>query len=153
MSEFVTEAGVPHFKVGQRKVYLFVSEMLIIFPIARTCSHTSWHYYKLIMNAYRRPDHKIALVRTPFLPPTFAKFIVPLHFNKLDMRDYMWHVYGVRALTVRSFVEQQRVRAIDPDADIPRRKWHRPPAIKKMTIEMDKPFVWPEEPSDYSEYV
>ena len=73
--------------------------------------------------------------------------------NKLDMRDYMWHLYGVRALTVRSFVEQQRVRVLDPDAEVPRRKWHRPQAIKKMTIEMDKPFSWPEEPSDYSAYV
>ena len=25
LSEFITEAGVPHFKVGQKKIYLFVS--------------------------------------------------------------------------------------------------------------------------------
>ena len=87
------------------------------------------------------------------MPPTFAKFIVPLHMNKLDLRDYMWHVYGVRALTVRSYVEQQPVRLVNPNAEVPVRKWHRPQAIKKMTIEMDKPFVWPKEPEDLSAYV
>lgn len=33
------------------------------------------------------------------------------------------------------------------------RKWFRPRSIKKMLIEMDKPFVWPEVPEDLELYV
>jgi len=90
----------------------------------------------------------ITFLRTPNLPPTFAKFIVPLTFNKLDLRDYLFHAYGVTVLRVRSYVEQQRVQSKGKAA----RRWYRPRAIKKMTVEMDKPFVWPEEPTDFSAY-
>lgn len=31
-----------------------------------------------------------------------------------------------------------------------RNRWHRPPAHKFMTVELERPFVWPEEPEDYS---
>ncbi|KAF2842243.1 hypothetical protein M501DRAFT_998506 [Patellaria atrata CBS 101060] len=96
------------------------------------------------------PNHIITLLRSPRLPPTFARFIVPLTFNKLDLRDYLWHAYGVRALRVRSYVHQQKVRADKRFARLPKpRKWHRPRAVKRMTIEMDSPFVWPAEPEDY----
>ena len=29
-------------------------------------------------------------------------------------------------------------------------RWHRPRAKKFMTVELERPFVWPEEPEDYS---
>lgn len=90
----------------------------------------------------------ITFLRTPNLPPTFAKFIVPLTFNKLDLRDYLFHVYGVNVLRVRSYVEQQKVQSKGKVA----RRWYRPRAIKKMTVEMDKPFIWPKEPDDFSAY-
>ncbi|KAH7028342.1 hypothetical protein B0J12DRAFT_584289 [Macrophomina phaseolina] len=101
----------------------------------------------------RRPDFTLTLLRTPFLPPTFAKFLVPLHLNKLDMRDYLWHAYGIKCTNVRSFVQQQKIRQDDPTRKraMPRR-WYRGPAIKKMTVEMERPFVWPEEPEDWSPY-
>lgn len=97
----------------------------------------------------------VTLVRTPFLPPTFAKFLVPLHFNKLDMRDYLWHVYGIETVgTIRSYVQQQPLRMDKPGAVLPRqRNWYRERSIKKMTVEMDRPFVWPEAPEDLSPYV
>ncbi|GME24931.1 Lipase GDSL [Neofusicoccum parvum] len=99
------------------------------------------------------PDFALTLLRTPFLPPTFAKFLVPLHFNKLDLRDYLWHAYGVRCTNIRSFVQQQKMRQDDHSRKRPMpRRWYRGPAIKKMTVEMDKPFVWPEEPEDWTEY-
>jgi hypothetical protein len=50
-------------------------------------------------------------------------------------------------LKVRSYVQQMRVQS-----DQMGRKY-RPKSIKKMTVEMDKPFVWPEEPEDFSTYV
>ncbi|KAK8168712.1 hypothetical protein BKA80DRAFT_308407 [Phyllosticta citrichinensis] len=98
------------------------------------------------------PMFTITLVRTPFLPPNFAKFLVPLNFNKLDMRDYLWHVYGIETVgTIRSYVQQQPLRMDKPGEPLPRqRHWYRERSIKKMTVEMDKPFVWPEQPEDLS---
>ncbi|KAI9787213.1 MAG: hypothetical protein M1839_003448 [Geoglossum umbratile] len=97
------------------------------------------------------PNFTLTLLRTPFLPPTYASFIVPLNLNKLDIKDYLYNAYGIHVLSVRSFIQQQRVRQDKPNAKMPAyRRWFRPRAIKKMTVEMDKPFVWPEEPTDYS---
>lgn len=31
-------------------------------------------------------------------------------------------------------------------------RWHRPRAHKFMTVELERPFAWPEEPEDYSEW-
>ncbi|KAJ9627723.1 mitochondrial 54S ribosomal protein YmL41 [Taxawa tesnikishii (nom. ined.)] len=59
------------------------------------------------------------------------------------MRDYLWHAYNVRAVNIRSFVYQKRPKA---------NHWYRPKSSKKMTVEMDSPFVWPEEPEDYAEW-
>ena len=75
---------------------------------------------------------------------------MPLNLNKLDIKDYLYHAYGVRVISVRSYVQQQRVqqdkeRAYDPK----RNRWFRPRSIKKMTVQMDKGFVWPEEPTDF----
>ncbi|KAI9884827.1 MAG: hypothetical protein M1823_003389 [Watsoniomyces obsoletus] len=96
------------------------------------------------------PNFTITLLRTPFLPPDFATFIVPLDLNKLDLKDYLYHAYNVRVLSVRSYVQQQRVREDKPSAIIPRpRRWFRPRAIKKMTVQMEQGFVWPEEPTDF----
>ncbi|KAL9096902.1 MAG: hypothetical protein Q9165_000866 [Trypethelium subeluteriae] len=89
------------------------------------------------------PNFTLTLLRTPYLPPTFASFITPLNINKLDIRDYLFHVYGVTCIKVRSYVQQQRVRQSAP------RQWYRPRAVKRMTVEMDKPFVWPEAPTDF----
>ncbi|KAF3483662.1 RIO1 family protein kinase [Arthroderma uncinatum] len=96
------------------------------------------------------PDFVLTLIRTPFLPPRYASFWVPLTFNKLDMKDYMKRVYNVDVLKVRSYVEQQKVTR-----DLPRGRqgfgpMRRQMAKKKMTIEMTEPFVWPKEPEDYA---
>ncbi|KAI9770628.1 MAG: hypothetical protein M1840_003220 [Geoglossum simile] len=97
------------------------------------------------------PNFTLTLLRTPFLPPTYASFIVPLNLNKLDIKDYLYNAYGIHVRSVRSFIQQQRVRQDKPNAKRPaHRRWFRPRAIKKMTVEMDKPFVWPEEPDDFS---
>ncbi|KAL2221834.1 putative mitochondrial ribosomal protein L23 [Thermoascus aurantiacus ATCC 26904] len=96
------------------------------------------------------PDFTIALIRTPFLPPRYASFYVPLNFNKLDMRDYMQRVYGVKVLSVRSYVEQQKVTRQRPLGRLGLGPLRRPKSKKKMTIEMAEPFVWPEEPKDFS---
>lgn len=99
------------------------------------------------------PDFTIALIRTPFLPPRYASFYVPLNFNKLDMRDYMQRVYGVKVLSVRSFIEQQKVTRSRRDGRPGYGPLRRPKAKKRMTIEMTEPFVWPEAPKDMGPYV
>ncbi|KFY44092.1 hypothetical protein V495_03636 [Pseudogymnoascus sp. VKM F-4514 (FW-929)] len=96
------------------------------------------------------PNFTITLTRNkPQTPATHASFIVPLNLNKLDLRDYLFNVYNVRVLGVRSYIQQQKVRQDKPGARRPKqRKWYRPRAIKKMIVEMEHPFEWPEETTD-----
>ena len=103
---------------------------------------------------FTRPNFTLTLLRTPALPPTFATFIVPLNLNKLDLRDYLWNVYDIRVNSVRSYIQLQKMRQDKPGAKRPSpRRWHRPRSIKRMTVEMEQPFLWPEEPKDFSAYV
>jgi large subunit ribosomal protein L23 len=66
---------------------------------------------------------------------------VPLAFNKLDIRDYLLHAYGVRSVSVRSHVAQRPPRISSFTGRI-----GRPPPIKYMTVELERPFVWPAAP-------
>lgn len=107
--------GEPHFRVGEKKVYL---------PKARIC--------------LLRPNAK----HTPYQ----AKFLVPRNFNKMDLRDYLWHVYGLRALNVTvQLLHAKFNRGPDDHAR------YRGPQFKKMTIDMEEPFMWPELPSSIVE--
>lgn len=55
---------------------------------------------------------------------------------------------------VRSYVQMQKLRQDKPGARRPSpRRWFRPRSIKKMMVEMEQPFVWPEEPENYDLYV
>ncbi|PWY84916.1 ribosomal protein L23 family protein [Aspergillus heteromorphus CBS 117.55] len=94
------------------------------------------------------PETTIALIRTPFLPPRYAAFYVPLNFNKLDIRDYLQRLYGVGVLRVRSFVEQQKVTRLRPLGKYGYGRLRRPESKKKMTVELKNPFVWPEVPKE-----
>ncbi|KAM3067257.1 mitochondrial 54S ribosomal protein YmL41 [Clarireedia jacksonii] len=97
------------------------------------------------------PNFTLTLLRTPNLPPTFASFIVPLNLNKLDLRDYLYNAYGIEVRGVRSYIQQQKLTQGKPNALRQKpRQWFRPRSIKRMTVEMAKPFVWPEEPKDLS---
>ncbi|RAL14003.1 mitochondrial 54S ribosomal protein uL23m [Aspergillus homomorphus CBS 101889] len=98
------------------------------------------------------PDFTIALIRTPFLPPRYASFYVPLNFNKLDIRDYLQRVYGVGVLAVRSFVEQQPVTREKSLGRFGYGPWRRPISKKRMTVEMTEPFVWPEPPKEMDKW-
>ncbi|ODV62509.1 mitochondrial 54S ribosomal protein uL23m ASCRUDRAFT_7067 [Ascoidea rubescens DSM 1968] len=71
--------------------------------------------------------------------PYQAKFIVPKAFNRLDLRDYLYHVYGLRALNV---TVQLSPGVYKGHPGTPR---YRASQIKKMTIEMEDPFIWPEQ--------
>lgn len=90
------------------------------------------------------PTAKIVLLRpnakhTPYQ----AKFVVPRYFNRLDLRDYLYHVYGLRALNVTTQLLWARWTR-----QTPRSPRYRTTQIKKMTIDMAEPFVWPEQPTE-----
>ena len=104
-----------------------------------------------------RPSFVVALRRSLRLSPYHARFEVPLWFSKLDLRDYLYHLYNVKAIKIRSVVRQHKVEHVlftPSQLQLrPRRVWHRPPPKKFMVIEMEKPFVWPREPDDFKAYV
>lgn len=88
--------------------------------------------------------------------PNFATFQVPLRFNKLDMRDYLYHCYGVEVRAVRSWITPQipRRKHVEVDEDDTTRdvrafgkgQWYRPQPIKRMMVELVKPFAFPDPP-------
>lgn len=88
------------------------------------------------------PKFTVALLHTPRASPYHARFLVPLDFSKYDLRDYLYHAYNVRCFNIRSVVKQQPVR----DTRDQPRHWFRPESQKFMTVEMEEPFVWPEQP-------
>jgi large subunit ribosomal protein L23 len=94
------------------------------------------------------------MIRSPKLAPKYACFWVPLWFNKLDFKSYLKNVYNVDVLHIRSYVQQAKVKRNELDG---RRQGHgsyfRPPARKKMTVELVDPFIFPEQAKDLSPYV
>lgn len=123
------------FRVGSKELHLYEPRTIL--------SHNK-------ANMKRSPNITVALMRTPALGPNYAKFHVPLWFSKLDLRDYLYHVYNVRITGVRSYVKQQRVEMEKVHGRIKVNRWHRPRAKKFMTVELERPFVWPAEPEDLS---
>lgn len=97
-------------------------------------------HFKVGLREVYFPKARVCLLRpnakhTPYQ----AKFLVPRNFNKMDLRDYLWHVYGLRALNVT--VQLLHARFNRSGDDYAR---YRGPQYKKMTIDMAEPFVWPE---------
>jgi len=93
------------------------------------------------------PKARIALLRPNAKhSPYQAKFLVPRNFNKMDLRDYLWNVYGLRALNVT--VQLLHARFNRAGEDYAR---YRGPQYKKMTIDMLEPFIWPEIPQSLVE--
>lgn len=85
------------------------------------------------------PKFTITLLKS-HLPPNFARFSVPMGFNKLDLRDYLFHAYNVRAIHVRSSITQGKASKNQKG------QLKRDPPKKYMTAQLLEPFVWPEEP-------
>lgn len=111
--------GLAREGIEQGKAHFRVGERELYFPKAR-----------IIL---LRPNAK----HTPYQ----AKFIVPKSFNKLDLRDYLFHIYGLRAMNVTTQLLHGKFTRFNIGS--PR---YRSPQIKKMTIDMAEPFIWPEEP-------
>lgn len=93
------------------------------------------------------PNFVITLKRNPKLEPYHAVFEVPLNLSKLDLRDYLWHLYGVKTLSIRSSVLPGVLRRKYKVPDQPRRVGpvRRTKARKKMIVQLAKPFRYPAE--------
>ena len=88
-------------------------------------------------------------MRTSHLGSRYAAFDVPLHFSKLDLRAYLKDVYNVDVLHIRSVVIQSKIDRLKGG----RGMWFRRASSKKMTVQLAKPFVYPEEVADLNPYV
>ena len=93
------------------------------------------------------PNIVISLRRNPKLEPYFAVFDVPLNLSKLDLRDYLWHLYGVKSLSIRSSILPGRLKRRDKVPNQPRRvgPMRRTQARKKMIVQLAEPFYYPPE--------
>lgn len=105
-------------------------------------NNTTLPHFQLGQKELYFPQARIILLRpnakhTPYQ----AKFIVPKSFNKLDLRDYLFHVYGLRCLNVTTQLLNGKYTRISPYSGR-----FRGPQIKKMTVDMEEPFIWPREP-------
>lgn len=89
-------------------------------------------------------------MRTSHLGPRHAAFSVPLHFNKLDMRDYLKSVYNVDVLHVRSTITQAKLGTKNTLSKRSNGTYVRSASRKKMTVLLAKPFVYPEAIKDLS---
>ncbi|KAB8342932.1 hypothetical protein FH972_022529 [Carpinus fangiana] len=103
-------------------------------------------YFPVGQKKIHLPSFTITFNRTPNLPAKWANFTVPLSFNKLDIRDYLWHLYGVRILSVRSYVVPSAITS-KPSPLPGKRRTYRPLNKKRMTVELARPFVWPDVPN------
>ncbi|KAK9435385.1 Ribosomal protein L25/L23 [Metarhizium brunneum] len=135
---------LPGFRLGQKQVFLYDTNPPSPIPKTR---HTRPLPLKLIKNTFpfaHSPNHVITFLRKEHLPPNEACFQVPLRFTKFDLRDYLWNLYNVEVTKVRSYVKQQPLTQRNSHS----RSWYRPQPLKMMTVELAKPFQWPEAPTD-----
>jgi ribosomal protein L23 len=91
------------------------------------------------------PNIVITLKRNTKLEPRHAVFEVPLNLSKIDLRDYLWHLYNVKVLSVRSSVLPGVLRKKYKVRDQPVRTGpvRRTRAKKKMIVQLAKPFRFP----------
>lgn len=81
--------------------------------------------------------------------PYQAKFIVPKSFNKMDLRDYLYNIYNLRVLNVTSALMPGSYTRNLP---APYGSRFRAPQVKKMTVDLLEPFVWPAESEDFKQH-
>ncbi|KAL8339877.1 hypothetical protein RB601_006144 [Gaeumannomyces tritici] len=98
------------------------------------------------------PNHVITFITPkPLQPPNWATFIVPLKFNKLDLKDYLRNAYGVEVGRIRSFISGKPLvkhkEFSDGRESVPGQT-RRPRSEKKMIVELAVPFVFPSPPED-----
>ncbi|KAH3688250.1 hypothetical protein WICPIJ_000775 [Wickerhamomyces pijperi] len=115
-----------------------------LFKLIRNSIDAGEAHFKVGGKKLYFPTARVILLRpnakhTPYQ----AKFIVPKSFNRMDLRDYLYHVYGLRAFNITTQLQHAK---FSREGNAVAR--YRTGQIKKMTIEMTEPFIWPEEPKN-----
>ncbi|CAG8534090.1 13177_t:CDS:1, partial [Gigaspora rosea] len=93
------------------------------------------------------PNIIFRLMRTPTLPPNQVAFRVPPNINKLDIRDYLFHVYKLKVFDVRT-MNYGAKRPIKKSDGILRGKFTS--KYKKAIVTLAEDFAYPP-PPDKSE--
>ena len=90
------------------------------------------------------PDAAITLLPPiPKLSPYFARFRVPKYFNKLDLRDYLYSIYGLRVFNISTSLTRKTFLNQPDNLGRWLTRQH-----KIMIVEMEKPFIWPSKIND-----
>ncbi|CAA90466.1 54S ribosomal protein L23, mitochondrial [Schizosaccharomyces pombe] len=92
------------------------------------------------------PNITFTLCRGLNLQPKFAVFRVPLHVNKFDVRDYLQHVYNLKVVSVKSRIYQGKLFRNQLG------QVKRPQSEKRVIVEMEEPFVYPNAPNDLKDW-
>lgn len=101
---------------------------------------TGQPHFKVGLKKIYFPNSRVALLRSSAkLTPNQARFLVPRNFNRMDLRDYLWHIYGLRVTNVTVLLTPATFRRGNDD-----HARYRVSQQKKMTVLMEKPFIWPE---------
>ncbi|OLL25495.1 DNA polymerase delta subunit 3 [Neolecta irregularis DAH-3] len=80
-------------------------------------------------------------------PTNFAAFHVPLNVNKLDIKDYLWNIYGLEVKSVKTLISHGDMAKFNSKK--PGENWKfRLPSKKKAIVEFEKPFYYPEVPKN-----
>ncbi|KAG5518741.1 hypothetical protein PMAC_002710 [Pneumocystis sp. 'macacae'] len=104
--------------------------------------------FKLGKKLVYLPNIVFTLLRNHRLLPTQAVFKVPISVNKFDVRDYLFHLYKIQVIRVRSMVYyRKRIRSKDYLRTIKRTS-----AFKKVIVDMKEPFIYPEPPEDLDQW-
>lgn len=83
----------------------------------------------------------IKLVRPPpNAIPTDAYFRIPPHMNKLDLRNYLYRIYNLKALDIRTYNPP-----VKSYVDVYGKRQNLP-IYKKAVITMQEGFRWPSKP-------
>lgn len=130
---------------GDRDARASKSKKIVEF--VREAIETDEPSFKVGAKSIYFPSARVCLLRpnakhTPYQ----AKFIVPKSFNKLDLRDYLWHIYGLRVLNITSTLGPA---TFDRALPAPYRTRFRSPQVKKMTVDLIDPFVWPSKTPEF----
>lgn len=94
------------------------------------------------------PDATVTLCRAR-LPPHRALFKIPLSFSKLDLRDYLWHLYGLKTTRIAVALTPHRWRTSFRSGTALK---ERRSTQKRAIVDMAEPFVFPDVPIDLTDY-
>merc|ERR1712000_373701 len=112
-------------------------------PATKAAASLSAPGFRLGKKEVYMPNHLVTLLRRKKMHPNEAFFQVPLTFTKFDLRDYLWNLYNVEVTRVGVMVKQQ---SLIHRAGL--QSVYRPQPYKFMTVQLAKPFQWPELPDN-----